>query len=168
MCAPWELISPKWTCGSLPARSAALYRQVIAQFDVEHAARYQPHGGATFCNIFAADCLDANGCGAFTSHWKLGREQTANDMADALTSSAAREHGWTLIDADHARRRALAGFPTVAFWRNPSGGPGHIAAVLPSSPEGPIRIAQAGARCFFDEPLEAGFGHLPVLFATHD
>jgi hypothetical protein len=97
-------------------------------------------------------------------------ELTANGMIAWLNDHGPR-FGWGQIDHSAAGAFAARGLPVVPAWANldahgKSVGPGHVAICLP--PVGPsLRIAQAGARNFYDEPLEAGFGRLVVLFYAH-
>jgi hypothetical protein len=162
---PWEVITPRWSSGSLPARSSQVYEQILAQFDVEHASRYAPKSGITFCNIFVWDATKALGCEL--PHWWYRDELSANGLSDWLTKYGAN-HGWMKVDSDHARQRANAGFPVVAVWKNPGAGSGHIAMVRPSGEEGQLHIAQAGASNHADIPITTGFGLLPVTLWSHD
>ena len=165
MSEAWEIITPRWSYGSLPARSAALYAQVLDQFDVEHCTRYLPANGLTHCNTYVWDATKA--CGCEIPHWVYRDETSANGMCNWL-SMHGTEHGWMKVDVDHAQQRANAGFPVVATWRNPGEGSGHIAMVRPSPETGKLRITQAGAQNFADAPISAGFGGLPVVFWSHD
>lgn len=150
------------------SRSPELLREVIAQFDVAFAPRYQP---VTFCNVFVWDFTRAMGCEV--PHWvKLdgtpatpgqGSELSVNGIVEWLRRHGP-EQGWSEVDAAAAKDAANAGRPTLAAWLN-SYGHGHIAVVV-ASPNG-LRIAQAGMRCFADEPIEHGFGQLTPIFFTH-
>lgn len=147
------------------ARSAAALRAVAHQFEVATANRYQPKRREdgkleTFCNIFAWDVSRA--MDAELPHWvdRNGDPAPVSKSNVELTCNALlpwlEEHGkrfdWTEVQTEvAAATHAAMGKPAVAIWRNKSG-PGHIAVLLPSS-TAETRIAQAGARCFFDEPL---------------
>lgn len=145
--------------GKVGERSPATLVQVALQFDVATNPRYQPKGRTTYCNIFASDVTRA--LGAEVPHWLDGRELNCNATLPWL------EANWREVSRADARARAAQGFPAVAIWRNPKGGPGHIALLLPHTTE--TRIAQAGRECFFDGRLERGFGSVsPIRFFTHD
>ena len=154
-------------------RSESRYCTLVDAFDVAHADRYRVRDTSgdgkddTFCNIFAADVCAAMGV-VLPRIWfgPLGwREVSANGLFDWLGEHGER-YEWARVTAHQARAFASQGMPTLACWRNDAGS-GHIAVVLPSPSEGPLRIAQAGARCFFDEPIAAGFGARPVTLWSH-
>jgi hypothetical protein len=165
----WLPAAPDLTSGSL-CRSADQLLRVVKQFDVENAARYQPQKDSsgriarTFCNIFAADCLQALGVSA-PLHWWMASELVANTMKPWLDQHG-KAYGWTCIIEADARAQASAGCPVMALWRNPAG-EGHVAIVLPSPADGPTIIAQAGAKCFVGGPLENGFGDRKPEFWAH-
>lgn len=196
MPVPGEITTSPWTCGSLPARSAVTYKQVCQQFDVEHAAEFQPQVNDkgeivwTACNLLVWRCTKALGC-ELPHYWPkpMSREQreafkkwlddnhlgwgvifdelNANRLVDwCYTHGPA--HGWFRVDIGRASARADAGFPTVALLKVPQG-TGHVAMVLPGD-NGELRIAQAGAVCLWDAPITRGFGnYLPqVGFISHD
>lgn len=155
-------------------RSPATLARVVEQFHVADNPRYQREGKTTFCNIFVWDVTTA--LGAPIPHWvdaqsnapadayaPGARELNCNAWATWLPGYGARV-GWAGVRADDARSAANRGEPCIALWRNPTGGPGHVAVVLPS-PGRDLRIAQAGLRCFEDEPLSHGFGSVyPITF----
>lgn len=142
------------------SRSPEALRAVLAQFNVESSPRYQPKRGAdgkltTFCNIFMWDATRA--LMAEIPHW-VGEEGDRRELNCNNTLGWLELHGpaagWRetkdpLVAAAHASN----GGPAIVIWRNPSGGPGHVAMLLPSSGT-EVRIAQAGARCLFDVPLD--------------
>jgi hypothetical protein len=133
---------------------------VIAQFPVTTSARYLPANGVTWCNIYAWDVSRALGCEI--PHWWQGREQTANNLVDWL-SSVGPDYGWAECNEDQALDNANNGLPTFVTYKN-QGGHGHIAVVLPG---GSLTIAQAGLSNFVGKPLTSGFGNLPVQFFSH-
>lgn len=166
-------------------RSPERYLQVIDQFQVGGAPRYQPkkdeRTGAltTYCNIFASDVTRA--MGAHIPHWVVGidepsshmvagaRETRANDIHALLIAGA---WGWRLCSFSHAAECAQMGMPTVAAWKNKAG-PGHIAMVVPNgsaSHTKDLMIIQAGAECG-RMPIAQGFGEKrfgDCIFATHE
>lgn len=162
-------------------RSAEAYSRAIDALPLFESQRYQPHGGATFCNIYVWDCTRLLGCEV--PHWVNGsgmgsgiptdgpflgaREQTANDMADWLQVDGPR-YGWGSVTTNDAQWHANVGNPTVAVWRNPSG-TGHIAMVRPGElhPEKGPCIAQAGKRNFRSGHVRDGFGAHPVEYFVH-
>lgn len=163
----WKPVDAPRTNG-VHLRSPQALRAVVAQFDVEHSPRYQPirevlpNGKTkltTFCNIFAWDVMRA--LKVELPHWVdengtpcepgKGRELNCNALLPWLEEHG-KTYGWSEADEPTAAAHAANGCPAVAIWRNKTGGPGHIAALLPGA-DTTTRIAQAGARCFFDEPL---------------
>ena len=157
-------------------RAAEQLRAVVAQFNPAANPRYTPGGpGVTWCNIFAWDVSRALGCEI--PHWVgesgqpvaagKGRELNVNATLDWL-GGAGRAQGWFEVVELTAAERARCGYPTVVLWKNPKGGHGHIAVLLP--PRGnEVRIAQAGRECLFDAPLREGFhGAQPLRFFSHD
>lgn len=173
----------RWAVVEAPLRNDALHRTpaalraVVAQFDVAHSARYQPIAGkATYCNIFVWDVTRALGCEL--PHWVdpagrsvepgKGTETNCNILVAWLEQRSVIGHGWREVAGEtEAGMWAANGGPAIAIWRNPSGKPGHIAVLLPSS-DTTARIAQAGKECLFDVPLVEGFGRIyPIRFFTH-
>lgn len=166
-----------------PSKLAA----VVHQFQLECAERYRPvemlaaNGSKhtkTWCNIAVADITDALGCGV--PRIVNGHEQRANDMYLWLIGEDGRRAGWWQVSRELAAPLAAIGHPVVACWFNYSGGPGHMALVMPAmdpapSIEGALQLttgavftAQAGAECWSHAPLERGFGTVkPVLFIAH-
>ena len=167
------------------SRSPSVFLEVAGQFDVVHAARYQPVRGGTqqviqhtWCNIYASDVTAA--MGAEIPHWvnpdsspaKFGtngsRELTANATLEWLVSQGPA-YGWLETDEPTARQQASTGCPAVACWENPlPGHSGHIAIILPDDPAVTgTCIAQAGAQCLFRAPLAQGFGSIKPRFFNH-
>jgi LysM repeat protein len=161
--------------GDPSARGGSTYADVINQFAVGSNPRYQPRGGATYCNIFAWDVTRA--MGAEIPHWVdgngnpaavgRGRELDANNGHLWLQQHGPR-FGWREVSAEEAQRLANQGHPAVASWRNP-GGIGHIAVVRPGevTAAGPA-IAQAGSRNFNDGHVRDSFGNRPVQYFVND
>ena len=160
------------------ARAPGIYLDVCAQFGVAENPRYAPAAGLTFCNVYVSDATNA--MGALIPHWVLpdgtpaaprapgARELNCNKTDAFLRSGGAGRWGWTLLDGEAAARvHANAGRPTVALWRNPSGGPGHIGLIMPSPAGGPTLLSQAGKRCFHLEPLPRGFATVVPSFWGH-
>lgn len=165
------------------ARSPQSYLAAVAQLAAARNPRYAPAGKTTFCNILAWDASLA--MEAPLPHWvfpdgsiapphaRNAMELNCNGLDRFLRSplpGAPPWLGWQSLGTDEALARATAnqGRPTFALWRNPAGGPGHIAPVMPSPPGGPTLITQAGSRCFELEPLVHGFQTVrPVTFWSH-
>ncbi len=144
-------------------RSAALYRAVIDQFDVEDNPRYainQKGQGDTYCNIFMWDVTSAMGAeipyhtdkatGAPLSSGQAANavSMSANRMSDWLNTYGA-QYGWYEVTAEQAQALANRGCPAVTIWKNPTGGHGHAQVVSPSEdglydPSRGVAIAQAG------------------------
>ncbi|MBI2565710.1 MAG: peptidoglycan-binding protein [Candidatus Schekmanbacteria bacterium] len=165
-------------------RSAASYDQVINQFGVGRNRRYEVNQQGrddTYCNIFSWDVTRA--MGAEIPHY-VDRDGNPMTREAALRTPGYRElsgnrtarwlrdhgedHGWRIVTAEEAQRRANLGHPTVATRENPSGA-GHIAVVRPGelTADGPA-IAQAGGRNFNRGHVRDGFhGRAPVYY-SHD
>lgn len=172
--ARWKpLLAPRQNGAHL--RSPQALRAVVAQFQVETNPRYQPENGHTFCNIFVWDVMLALRCEL--PHWVddggnptapgKGNETNCNALVPWLEKHGER-FGWIERSEESAALHAANGGPAIAIWRNPSGRPGHVAVLLPSS-DSVTRVAQAGARCLFDVPLIEGFGGkvFPLRFFIH-
>lgn len=107
----------------------------------------KPFGPITLCNDYVACFVAA-----------LGLELplvSANDQHDWLADPA---NGWRPVDAIAAAMRAGLGFPVIASWKNPTGGHGHIAVVMPASSTGHLYVSAAGATNHVTAPIEKSFG----------
>lgn len=165
---PWLPVDPPLKANE-DQRSAALLHDIAVQFEVERAPRYARQGVRTWCKTYLWDALSALGCGEVAAHWVdrsgvpcppgKGFETRANDVVLRLSR---RLYSWREVDSAEAYAQADLGRPVVCGWFNRSGGPGHVALVLPGRV-----IAQAGAENFVGRPVSAGFGGLPVSFFTH-
>lgn len=163
------------------ARAPGIYLDVCAQFGVAENPRYAPAAGLTFCNVYASDVTNA--MGALIPHWvapdgspAAPRAPRAREINCNMTAALLRgdlgagigQWGWFLLESEAAARdHANKGCPTVALWRNPTGRPGHIGMVMPSPPDGPTLLSQAGKRCFHLEPLTRGFATVVPSFWGH-
>jgi len=144
-------------------RSAALYRNVIDQFNVENNSRYDKNNGSTYCNIFLWDVTRA--MGAEIPHYidpktwdtryypdtKGALQMTANRTYDWLFKKGS-EYGWHQVSAEQAQALANSGRPVVTAYKNPSGH-GHVQVVCPSkdgtyNAKKGVTIAQAGSRLY--------------------
>lgn len=142
-------------------RSAAAYKSVIEQFNVETNSRYTPYkNGSTYCNIYVWDVTTAMGAqiphrvdsqgNIATSSTSNVKYMTANRMYDWLGGEKGKEYGWKEVTAEEAQKYANMGCPAVAAWKNPKGH-GHIQMVVPSkdgqynSSKG-VAISQAGSK----------------------
>lgn len=158
------------------ARTPDAYAKVIAQFGVEHSARYAARDGQTWCNIFVWDVTRA--MMAEIPHWvdghdepcglsaKSKRELTANATLALLLERA--RWGWRQVTPPEAKANAAAGRPTIVGWQNDSG-PGHIAIVRPpESGDIVLRIAQAGSKNYENAHITKGFvARTPLHFFVH-
>ena len=161
----WKAVTPAVT-SSTGNRSAALYRSVLDQFQVETNPRYKVNKygtGDTYCNIFVWDVTRA--MNAEIPHYidaatnaprlypdvKGATELSANGIYDWLGSAGAR-YGWHPVTAEQAQALANAGAPVVTTWKNPSGS-GHVQMVCPSAngaydPSRGVTVAQAGSKLY--------------------
>lgn len=168
----WKPATPTLTCTEA-CRSWAHYIGAAMQFRVMSEPRYQPNQpaiGQTHCNSYAWDVTSAMGCEV--PHWVddsgapcavgQGRELSANAMLDWLRTSGA-ERGWREVSDVEAELQAAQGHPTLALLHEVPHG--HVAVVLPARVG--LRIAQAGARCLWDEPIASGFGSKKPTFFSH-
>lgn len=181
---PAKETSPRYT-NAAGKRGATALNTVIDQFDVTSNSRYRPKDGKTYCNIFAWDCTRA--LGAEIPHWVLNNKPSTSNTKGAkeLNANATYDwlnkyggsYGWYKTTASEAQKRANAGYPTVAIWKNTSGGSGHIAVVRPegsgyayTSARGPV-IAQAGGSNYNYTNISTGFGASrmsSIVYWTHD
>jgi hypothetical protein len=159
-------------------RDAEVLADVLEQFDVTHAHRYerghQGHG-ETYCNILVWDATSALECEI--PHWfnpasgekapvaggsemdKWGRE---HDMGGWLVKFGAA-HGWRKVEPAEAAARSDAGYPVVVDYSPGPGREGHVAMLMADG-----LICQAGAHNLFKGTFGQGFGSLPTTFWTHD
>ncbi len=168
-------------------RSAAALNTVIDQYNVASNKRYAKTKTATYCNIFAVDVMLAMDLQGDFSHWlknnvpatsttKGAYELNVNATYNWINNHGTK-YGWRQISAQEAQNRANAGYPTIAIWKNTSGGSGHIAVVRPegngyyfSAAKGPV-IAQAGASNFNYGNVINGFGKskmAAIQYWTHE
>lgn len=134
--------------------------ELVEQFRGALAKEWAPHDVTgdgepeTWCNKFAEAFCQA-------AQVYLPKVLLANAQVEWLGDSTARSLGWFECDRTTARRHAEAGLVVLIGWVNPKGRHGHIAVGMPP-PAGDTTerffVAQAGARCFIQEPLERGFG----------
>lgn len=161
----WKPVYPPIT-NAAGARSAANYRAVINQFDVENNRRYAVNklgNGDTYCNIFVWDVTRAMGAeipylvDAQTGEARSFSDtsgayyMTANRMSDWLAKYGA-QNGWKRVSAQEAQQYANQGHPAVAVWKNPNGH-GHVQVVCPSADgtydaQKGVTIAQAGRKLY--------------------
>lgn len=138
---------------------------VIAEHHHRGTARYAPRDVTgdgrpeTFCNLFAQDVAEALGA-------VLPRHTRANELA-AWLAQLGGPNGWTHVSETVAQMHADRGGLAVAVWTNPTGGPGHIAVLVPSLGEAGTWVAQAGASNFTRGTLSAGFGRNEPTFYAH-
>lgn len=157
----WEAANPVLT-NRPGSRSAAAYRQVINQFDVENNKRYAVNKNGTndtYCNIYAWDVTAAMGAeiphyidpdtGAPMKYPNTGgaKSMNANAMNDWL-NKYGKQYGWYEVTAEEAQYYANQGMPAVTSWKNPKGH-GHMQVVSPSqdgtyNEKKGVAIAQAG------------------------
>jgi hypothetical protein len=136
---------------------------VVAIINPAGNASLQPRDGLTFCNDAITQLTLPLGCAVPIA--------LANQQHDWLTGEPGKAAGWVLVDAETARQRAATGFPTVATWKNPTGGHGHIMLVVPSpdADMGHLYVAGAGVKNFNCARIEDSFGlTIHPDFLTHD
>lgn len=150
-------------------RSASRLLAMAGEHLYRGHARYAPHDVTgdgkpeTFCNVFAQDMAEAMGV-------LLPRNMRANELRAWLLGAGVKNSWalgtlWERSDAHAGMAMAEQGCFAVASWANPTGGPGHIAVLMPSLGEAGVWAAQAGAVCFVRELLQRGFGQIaPDIF----
>ena len=144
---------------SVVDRSPARLMAIVAEHHLRGFARYMPRDitgdgvPETFCNLFAQDVSEAMGV-------LLPRNTRANQLARWLATLGERV-GWGMVGSHVAQRMADEGQLAVSIWVNQSGGPGHIAVLVPSLGEPGLWIAQAGAANFTRQSIVSGFGFKP-------
>lgn len=150
---------------TVTSRSATELRAVVAQFDVE-APRYRRRDVTgdgkpeTFCNIFTRDVSEALDA-------PLPRGLRANELAEWLHGAEAQALGWEWTPEHVAQRAADEGLVAVAAWRNVTGGPGHIAPLIPSDGQPGTWVANVGASNFARGTLARAFGARTPSFFVH-
>ena len=140
-------------------RSAHDLVVAVAAIDPAGSAALQPRDGLTFCNCAARFMCAALGV------------PLVNDLANKQRDWLAASTEWQVVDAETARQRAESGFPTLAVWKNPTAGHGHIALLVPAPLTNPghIYVAAAGASNTNSAPIERQFGlSLTPEFFSHD
>ena len=170
----WDDYHPTWSCGSLPARSPQVTRQVLRAVYDDCAAALQPLPveDKTFCNRMVQEATKSLGCPVprVVLRCDVWMEQSANAMGRWLENEGPRA-GWKRLPGmSNAIQQANAGFPVIVSWVNAQG-EGHIGMVLSTDASETVpRIMQAGAVNFFDCPAGQGFGvYLPAArFYSHD
>ncbi len=119
--------------------------------DPEHTECFLPLDGKTHCNSLARVFCAARGV--------YLPAVVANQQHDFLADPA---NGWKLftwLEASVAIGLAPTGDQLVlASWKNPTGGHGHIAAVVGLARDGRPLVCAAGARNFNAGRLEDSFG----------
>ncbi len=140
-----------------PRRSPLRLTVLLGSFDVEHAVRYQPRDGLTWCNRLVSDVTAAMDCPV---PFRL-----ANEQCLWLDSAEAASEGWSRVGAAEALQAVSKGEAVVVGWRNPEGH-GHVAMGAPGA-TAQLHIAQAGGSCFNSKPVRAGFGSHPVHIWRH-
>ncbi|KAF5065278.1 hypothetical protein [Oscillibacter sp.] len=126
--------------------TAKAYKDIINGFDVEHNSTYLPHGGNTYCNIFAQDVAEACGTPLPTGGCTAMRNALAHNQFPK----------WYSVTFDQAQSRANDGVPGIAITYD------HIAIIRPNdgsvpATKGKVHIAQAGATCYNDTTLSYGW-----------
>lgn len=121
-------------------RSKTNYNTVIDQFNVANNSRYKQRNGKTYCNIFAWDIMTA--MKVQLPHWinsnnvpaepysSGAKELNANATYNWL-NNYGEKYGWRKVSAYDAQQRANSGYPTIAIWKNPTGGSGHVMVIRP-------------------------------------
>lgn len=139
---------------------------IVAQFHLETAERFRKRdtdgrpGDETFCNFAAVAITTAMGVPL--------PQMRANALAIWLEGQSLDEVSqWEEINEHTAQGMADEGQLAVAVWTNPTGGPGHIAVLVPSLDEPGTWIAQAGSTNFTRGLLVRGFGDKKPLFYGH-
>lgn len=125
-------------------------------------------GDETTCNLLVQDVCEAMSV-------LVPRGIRANTLIAWLGEQAERraETGWEVVDEHVAQAMADTGQLVVAGWVNETGGPGHVAIVIPSLEDageprsGDVWIAQAGRVNFTRGTLQQGFGGRGVTFYGH-
>ncbi len=177
-------------------RTAINYYNILAEFRVETALRYQPKDGKTYCNIYAWDV--ANAMDIILPHYLTQDLKSADAGSYYYTASAnvyacfletrGLEYGWKPVEAKEAQERANLGYMTIGVWKNTNAAvddngvsahypSGHIVLIRPQ-PTGSIYqkskgpyIAQAGSYNTMNANIKDVFNILQrqkVVYYTHD
>lgn len=151
-------------------------RNIITWLDVEHEARYEATGGATYCNIYAYDyCFLADAylprvwwTDSAVNQWKSGKtvpvsgatteEKTANQLFGWLQKFGP-EYGWVRTDSlTELQERANKGQVGIICAKRKPGHHGHIVAVVPESEKfHAVREGGAVTRPLQSQASDAGF-----------
>jgi membrane-bound lytic murein transglycosylase B len=79
------------------------------------------------------------------------------------------KHGWRQVSAAEAQALANKGCPTVATWKNPTGGHGHIGVIRPGQlKNGSPTMAQAGGTNFNKGTVRQGFGNKQPQYFVYE
>lgn len=153
----WRPVSVTASSLPWPKRLSA----VLAELGPGINPRYRAGPRETWCNVFVTDVVAAMGIRA-PRHWMTsagipaaigrGREMRANELVGWFRTHGPT-WGWMTTDRETAEKAAARGHLAVVGWRNPKGGPGHVAILL-----GPDSIAQAGRQSFVRGRVSQGFG----------
>ena len=151
---------------TLQNRSGDRTAFVVSQFQLENAERFRKRetdgrpGDETFCNFAAVAIVAAMGTPI--------PQMRANALALWLEGQSVDEVSqWEAINEHTAQAMADEGQVALAVWVNPTGGPGHIAVLVPSLGEPGTWIAQAGMTNFTRGLLVRGFGDKAPSFYGH-
>jgi hypothetical protein len=149
--------------GSGPER----LNQVLDNLNVERNPKYLPSGPrgnrTTWCNRFSQDAL--RGLGVPEGKFPTG---LANNMNTWFHTQGAK-NGWRKVSAAEAQALANQGKPTVATWKNPTGGHGHIGVIRPGElKNGSPTMAQAGGTNFNKGTVRQGFGNKEPQYFVYE
>ncbi len=164
----WKSIvyGPTDTMSDPASRDPKLVDLIVHALGLTTNARYLPKGGATYCKTAAEDVM--LGMKVVFPHWVdpvTGAPASPGGKSIELNINAGvdwlhmhgQNYGWEECSSEEATAAANLGQPVLAVWKNPSGGHGHVGAVL-SSISIVVQIAQAGMHNFERGPITHGFG----------
>lgn len=160
-------------------RTAAALLEVVEDLCLDRNFAFQAHrralnSGQVISVTLCSDAINALtlglGCPVPIDLDLSDGATLANAQHDWLLGAAGQAKGWKVVDAQTARQRAASGFPTVATWKNPTGGHGHIMLVRPNLKDpGHMYLAGAGSRTGGCIRFEDSFGlSLHPDFVSHD
>lgn len=160
-------------------RSPAALIAVIDGLSLESNFAFQPHtrliAGQEFPVTLCSDAINALtvalGCPVPINLVLKPGETLANAQHDWLLGDFGHDEGWSVVDFETARQRAETGFPTVATWKNTTGGHGHVMLLRPAPPDHPghIYLAGAGSKTGSCIRIEDSFGlSIHPDFVTHE